>query len=399
MDQARLLSSVNRIHAAAMAPHEWSLALEEVADLTGGDHAVMVRLPTRTEPGQLMASTRLDIDALARSLSAAAELAARRPRAAHATAVARLADREFVSFAAGAGPASPLPALRGPTMTRAMLVSDREFERSAYYNEVVRPMRGFHAALARLGPHSEYALAICRGPGAGDFDMDEMSGLAALVPHFTTALQVQQRLGQALYNATGLTHLLDRIATALVIVDGDGRACFVNQRAAAILDQSDGLAILQNRLVATDPGDDRGLREALGSIGRLAARDSTVEIRLRLQREHSRVPLLLSVLPAASFEGHGLSHRRAVAAIFITEPDAQVVVDRTALVDVFRLTRREGDVVVLLACGQEVPEIAATLGLGIGAVRNYLKSAYEKTQTHSKAALVALARGFVAPVA
>lgn len=226
-----------------------------------------------------------------------------------------------------------------------------------------------------------------------------MSGLAALVPHFTTALQVQQRLGQALYNATGLTHLLDRIATALVIVDGDGRACFVNQRAAAILDQSDGLAILQNRLVATDPGDDRGLREALGSIGRLAARDSTVEIRLRLQREHSRVPLLLSVLPAASFEGHGLSHRRAVAAIFITEPDAQVVVDRTALVDVFRLTRREGDVVVLLACGQEVPEIAATLGLGIGAVRNYLKSAYEKTQTHSKAALVALARGFVAPVA
>lgn len=399
MDQARLLSSVNRIHAAALAPHEWSLALEDVAELTGGDHAVLVRLPTRTEPGQLLASTRLDVDILARSLSAGAELAAARPSVANATAIARSADREFVSFAAGASPASPLPALRGTTMTRATLISDREFERSGYYNEVVRPMRGFHAALARFGAGDEYALAICRGRSAADFGADEMSGLAALVPHFATALQVQQRLNHAQDSARGLAHLLDRISATLVIVDGEGCVCFVNQRAAAILDRAEGLALQKNRLVATDPGGNRSLQEIFGRLGRLAIHDGSAEIRLRLPREHSRSPLLLSVLPAASFETQGLSHRRAVAAIFITEPDAQVVVDRAALVDVFRLTRREGDVVVLLASGLEIPEIAATLGLGIGAVRNYLKAAYEKTRTHSKAALVALARGFVAPTA
>jgi DNA-binding CsgD family transcriptional regulator len=56
-------------------------------------------------------------------------------------------------------------------------------------------------------------------------------------------------------------------------------------------------------------------------------------------------------------------------------------------------------VVALLAAGLSPAEIAAKLEIGLGKVRNYLKSAFHKTDTHSQAALVALARGFAAPIA
>jgi DNA-binding CsgD family transcriptional regulator len=81
-------------------------------------------------------------------------------------------------------------------------------------------------------------------------------------------------------------------------------------------------------------------------------------------------------------------------AIFITEPDAAPTIDRPAVAEAFKLTPRETDVAVLLAGGFGPDEIAIRLKLGIGTVRHHLKRVFDKSGTHSQAALVALIRGF-----
>ena len=80
--------------------------------------------------------------------------------------------------------------------------------------------------------------------------------------------------------------------------------------------------------------------------------------------------------------------------IFLKEPDAPPRIDRPALSDTFGLTRRECEIVCHLAEGMGVDGIAGHLGLRVGTVRQNLKSAYEKTQVHNQAALVALALSF-----
>ncbi len=82
-------------------------------------------------------------------------------------------------------------------------------------------------------------------------------------------------------------------------------------------------------------------------------------------------------------------------AIVLSEPDAPPRIDTRALCESFGLGRREASAVALLASGRNPHQIANDLGLSLGTVRNYIKRAFHKTDTHSQAGLTALARGFV----
>jgi DNA-binding CsgD family transcriptional regulator len=108
--------------------------------------------------------------------------------------------------------------------------------------------------------------------------------------------------------------------------------------------------------------------------------------------------LLLTLLPIARLGAVIPGAPAPRVAIFIAEPDAPPVIDRTALADAYSLTRRESEVAVLLADGLALEDIASRLGLGVGTVRNHLKRAFDKTSARSQSSLVALVRGFGEPV-
>lgn len=80
--------------------------------------------------------------------------------------------------------------------------------------------------------------------------------------------------------------------------------------------------------------------------------------------------------------------------ILIKEADAQSDIDRVALEDIFRLTRRESETAALLAEGASAQEIASRLELTVGTVRFNIKRIFQKTGTHSQTALVLLVRHF-----
>ena len=354
-----LLDATGRLYAAALDPAEWTPALDAVLSVVGGGHALLVAGDGGAVPF---------------------------------VATARLAeDHRALFFAPDAAPLFEGFALApGAAVLRQQVIGDAEFERSALYNEVVRPADGFHSIhTLHTGP-SAFSLAICRGRASGIFGEVEVATIQALLPHIATVLELRRRLRGADQVNASLTRLLDRVEQGVILTDAWSRPSFANRRGEVILAAGDGLRLAADGVAGANPAATRALREAIAAIG---LGHTTTPWRLRLPRP-GRPPLLISVTPIwrLGVTLHGVP--APAAAVFITEPDAPAAIDRVALAETYRLTRRECDVAVLLAEGLRPPEIAEGLGLTLGAVRQYLNRAYDKTGRRSQGSLVALVRGY-----
>jgi DNA-binding CsgD family transcriptional regulator len=280
----------------------------------------------------------------------------------------------------------------GMAVTRAALMSDEDFVRSEIYNEIVKPQNGFHAVYARrAGPWSSFVFAVCRPPLADAFESAETATMQSLLPHLTTAVELHQRLQIADRRQLVLARALDQLNVGVILTDASARPSFVNACAVRIVTESGALKLDDAGLAATTQLATRQLREAILA----ASADTAIKSReLRLQQPSHRLPLLLTLVPIFRLDPTVPGVRAPRVAIFIKEPGAVPAIDRDAVGETFRLTRRETDVAILLGGGLSLDQIAAKLGLGVGTVRHHLKRTFDKSGAHTQAALVALVRGF-----
>jgi DNA-binding CsgD family transcriptional regulator/PAS domain-containing protein len=364
-DASDILHLAERFYAAAAAPEQWGEALASVADRLGGGHAILDMYGTGPAGGSIVAMAGIDERDVAR---------ARSPDA------ARLAAPLF-----GAMPLE--------TFDRTALISDADFERSALYNEILRPLDGFRSLHFRHnGTSSAFLVSVCRSHRAEDFDPTDKATMQTLAPHFRTALALQSRLQTAELRSSGLAQVLDRLDGGVIVTDASARPLHVNARAARIGAEADGLSVDNGALTAGSAQATKQLRDAIAAVSSDAAIEGQ---RIRIERPSHRPALLLTVLPIWRLGAviPGASVPRTV--IFITEPDAPLPIDRLAIAEAFRLTRRESEIAALLADGLDLETIAARLGTGRGTVRDHLKHLFQKTGARSQVALVALLRGFV----
>jgi DNA-binding CsgD family transcriptional regulator/PAS domain-containing protein len=279
------------------------------------------------------------------------------------------------------------------TFDRTAIISDADFERSAIYNEILRPLDGFRSLHVRHnGASNAFLVTVCRPQRADDYDASDVATMQVLAPHFKTALALQSRLQTAELRSSGFAQVLDHLDGGVIVTDAAARPLHVNAQAARIGAEADGL-IVDNGALATDSAyATKQLRDAIAAV----SGDTAVEgRRVRIERPSHRPALLLTVLPiwrlGAVVPGAGAPR----AVIFITEPDAPLPIDRRAIAEAFRLTGRESEIAALLSDGLDLETIAARLGAGRGTVRDHLKHLFQKTGARSQVALVALLRGFV----
>jgi DNA-binding CsgD family transcriptional regulator/PAS domain-containing protein len=365
-DSDAVLRVTNRLYTAAADPTEWRPALEAMADLMSADHSIL-----HIHDGAAMSvlSARLDERDLARCVAAAQ------------------ASSPSVNVAA------MFP--RGIACNRAAAISDREFERSAYYHDCVKALNGFHAVTAWQGGTADmFSFTVCRSRHAGDFAASAPTILQLALPHLTLAVDLACRLANVESRNGSLTNVLNSMKSAVILTDANARPVFANAQAVRLTEERDGLLMNDIGLFASSAGANQALRDAISAVSATGA-DS--KRGLRLERPSRRPPLLLSILPIWRVRPFLPGTPQASAAIFIREAAAPVEIDRVLLADIFGLTWREAEVVALLAQGLDVAWIAGHLGLKTGTVRNHLKHAFEKTGMHNQAALVALVRGLAEP--
>ena len=365
---AHLPDLVDSFYAAAVEPGLWPAVLERLAALLACDHTILT-VPARDDHGGLLASYGVSESALARSVAASAEI--------------------------DAGPFRLDALPDGVVQTRAAIMPDAEFERTATYNEMIRPLNGFHSLHVRNRlPAGFFAVIACRSRRSPDFDPSHARALAGLVPHLATALDVHRRLRAHEAAASGMASVLDTLDHGVILTDAAARPLFANRRAMDLAAEADGLTVEETGLAAAWPDVTRRLR---CTISAAASCHDGGPRRMCLKRPSGRRPLIATIVPAWRLSTLLPGAPGARAAVIIEQPDEEAAPDLALLADAFGLTPREGEVAALLVAGLELNAVAARLGLAPAPARSHLKRIFDKTGTHSQVALVALLRAYLDP--
>jgi DNA-binding CsgD family transcriptional regulator len=182
---------------------------------------------------------------------------------------------------------------------------------------------------------------------------------------------------------------LERLPQAVVLVDSRGAVGALNERAAMIVAQGDGLMIHHGILRCACPADTGALHRLIaGAAQRNGRGDGATRCALRIHRPVGRRPLTALITALRSTTAGQIGE--AVIAVLANDPELAPAIDVQMLRDWYDLTPAEARVAMLLASGLSVDEIVERLGIGANTARTHLKSIFGKTETRRQGELIRL---------
>lgn len=257
----------------------------------------------------------------------------------------------------------------GSVLVSHMVLSDRELKRTPFYRGFLQQQDILYslAAVIERSRDATTFIAVQRSEKRGAFGSAEVRFATKLMPHLRRALEVHRRLGARRVLGEALVDVAERLRHGVLLVDRESTVLFANAAAGRL-----GRAVIERVLAVAERGD--GV--AFGS-------DDT--------------PLVVRVVPLkGSRDLLGVSG--AARAIFVVTPGQRPLPTAKMLGQIFGITPAEAKVVLALARGATLREIAHQNGTSVATVRTQLKSALEKTRTRRQAELVALVHSLAPPL-
>lgn len=262
------------------------------------------------------------------------------------------------------------------------LVPVREFVRSAFYNDYLRPMGDDTArclGLMARNVFGEGVVAIQRGLSERGFTEEQIAGVDAITPHLRRLLALRGRLAGLERRVNSLTAMLDRLTQAAMLVTADGRIVEANALAAELLSSGTPIAVRKGKLDGT--ADGQTILLAIRS-----ACDPT-------EPSASIVPVgpngrMVAITPVKTAQGQQL-------AMLLINADRAPAHGLSQLKATYRLTDAEAAVVKLLSAGRSVTEIAEQRGVSVATVRSQFRAIAGKMDCRRQAEVTALAVRFL----
>lgn len=266
------------------------------------------------------------------------------------------------------------------------------FRRSEIYNDFLRPL-GLGATLGGI-VHADREIFVApsvqrpiRPPG---FSEKERRRFAALAPHLARAARIGQELGAAAVARHALVAALDRLPRGVLLLDRRLGVRFANGYAEEVLAVGDGLRLDRGALVAARPAETAALRQLVAGAGSPGNREpAAAGGYLTLSRPSLRRRLELLVSPVTP-ELASIAAGRAVAVVFLVDPDRRLELPHEALRQLYGLTPSEARLATALAEGIGLPEAAEQLGITHETAKSTLRVVFAKTGTRRQAELVRL---------
>lgn len=189
------------------------------------------------------------------------------------------------------------------------------------------------------------------------------------------------QLGWSTFNSDAAAEVLNLLSVGFVLTDSSGQIVSVNTAGANYLSSADGLYDDKGILCAETAADTLVLRQQIRDAAEKGAFGTLLVRRSREVRPHA-----VGIRPCRS-GGENL----ALVVIQDNGQKSQAYVERVRAM--FRLAPAEADIVVQLALGADLPEIAASRGVKINTIRTQMASAMVKVGVRRQAELVAAVAG------
>ena len=272
------------------------------------------------------------------------------------------------------------------------LVGDGELDRSEFCNDFLRPQHLFHALGAVALKDDDGRIAVLRvmRPRVRPFRQEERDFLRLVLPHLTRALELFQRLQALRAERDANAEVLDGFAGGILLLDRRGRVLLGNRYAESLLAAADGLLSVCGTLVTSVPRDGALLGELIRAV---AARDfrrpEAAGGALVIHRPSRRPPYQVLVSPLAA-PWLDRAPRQAAVAVFVNDPERAPVAKEGVVCRYLGLTPAEGRVVLALARGLTLAEVARESGISLNTVRTHVKRSLAKAGVRRQADLVRL---------
>jgi len=272
-------------------------------------------------------------------------------------------------------------------------IDEDSYRESEFYRAVMRPF-GLEYRLAvavDVAPAKATSLAVMRGPEGPPYTEEDCRDFSELIPHFRRAARIHYRLSQAEAAETALTDILDHMPLGVVITDSALRVSFANRAAETISRRGRGLRLRNGELFAERAADSRLMRSHVVELADEARWGLLPPGRaLAIERDCGRpLQLMISPLPRGAVKGLPEAARRAMFAVFATDPNVRQETTPELLRRMFGLTPAESAVLQELLAGGTLADAAEARGIVAQTARNQLKSVFRKMGVKRQADAVA----------
>jgi DNA-binding CsgD family transcriptional regulator/PAS domain-containing protein len=283
----------------------------------------------------------------------------------------------------------------GSVRTSHIMCSRQALLASEWYADYCRPLNISQGIGATIHKDSMLTsnVAIFAGDDRADFGGEEIALLKALMPHMQRALKIHMHLAEANLRQGEFVEAIEPLAVGVILVTASGQVLFANRSARRLLDNRDGLMIDRQGLRAGRSRETNALRALIGcTMGPYGQGRSQSGGGLNVTRPNGRRALQVLVSPIRPQQSLHLG-ARAVAAIYVTDPEQVSERPEVVLMRLYGLTPAEAKVAALIVRGMSARQAAEGLAISYNTVKSHLKRVFAKTGTNGQGDLIRLIVG------
>jgi DNA-binding CsgD family transcriptional regulator len=263
-------------------------------------------------------------------------------------------------------------------------VDEEEYVESRFYKEWCAPQSYFDmlGAIIAKKPSQVGAVAVTRSRERGRFGAEDRAFISHVAPHVRRAVTLSGLLERQAKDRAAIAGVIDRLATAVLIVDASGTIQRANASAEAAIEDGKILTRRGGLIAIVDEEASAHLAGALAADGS--------EPHFIVVGKNSTAPHLLVLMP--------LDQRRETFALFLNAQDPETEAIAKPIATLFGLTPREVTILLPMLEGKTIEEIAETLGISLATARTHLARLFAKTGTGRQADLVQKVMSALPPV-
>lgn len=274
--------------------------------------------------------------------------------------------------------------------TQRDVMTDEEWVKTDYYQTSCKYQNVFHVMGADISTEHDgvFRLRITRAESEPAFDEQDRALCQMLLPHIRSAFYVRSMLGRSESMGNLYADAINRLSVATILLNDKGVVQKLNDYAQTLLERSDGLKLVGDRLEASYPSDNKELQKRIKDAFDARERREPISSEpLSVTRPSGEVNLgiVFETVPDTSWLDDG---DRSALLLYVRDAVNKSSVSSSVAKELFDFTPAETALALELANGLSLEDTAEKLGIMRNTARAHLRAIFSKTGVRRQAELV-----------